>query len=85
MAIMDFKINPDHLVSCLHHRSTGEDDFFFWPLMALLIGQLRDDRKQDEKDGEKTCSKGPQVRPEPWTAAARTRPLHMGCPLYQVS
>ena len=47
--------------------------------MALLNGQLRDDRKQDEKGGGALpYNRGPQVGLEPQAAAAKTKPLHMG-------
>lgn len=42
--------------------------------MALFMG--RDDRKRDEREG--SCSKGSQVGPEAWAAAARIKPVYMG-------
>ena len=36
-------------------------------------------------EGEVTRGKGPQAGTPPWATTARTKPLHMGRPLYQLS
>ena len=60
--------------------------FFYIYSWPHLIGQLKSDRKQDDRErGRMTGSRGPQVRSETWAAVERTLPLYVGLRLYQLS
>lgn len=45
----------------------------------------RDDRKQDDREGEWHATKDSSPGLEPGTAAARTKSLYVGCLIYQLS
>ena len=57
----------------------------FWPLCLYWQISWRCDRKQDEREGEWHAAKGPRPGAKPGATAARTKPLYMGHPLYQLS
>lgn len=59
--------------------------YIFGCFMALFIVQMKSDRKLGERDGEVTCSKGPQVILEPRAATRKTWAPYMGHTLYQPS
>ena len=61
------------------------DHFFFVGLLsALVIEQLKMWQETGWERGGVTRSKGPQAKTQGGAATARTKPLYMGYPLYQL-
>ena len=61
---------------------------FFGLCKALLVEQLKTRLEtgwERERERERDAAKGPRLGFEPWAAAVRTEPLHMGHPLQQLS
>ena len=53
--------------------------------MACIDSTAQDNRKEVEREGEWHAAKGPRLGVELGAIAARTKPLFMGCLLYQLS